>query len=56
MWLGDDFCPNFHFVGNKVHKNLENEIKNIQHADDMTLAVRDTDSLTHAVKTINELL
>ena len=37
-----------------TNKNLENEIKNIQHADDMTLAVRDTDSLTHAVKTINE--
>jgi hypothetical protein len=37
-----------------TNKNLENEIKNNQHADDMTLTLSDTDSLIHAVKIINE--
>jgi hypothetical protein len=37
-----------------TNKNLENEIKYIQHADDMPLALRDTYYHIHDVKTINE--
>lgn len=34
-------------------KNLEKEIKNIQHADDMTLSLKNIDSLKQAIKTID---
>lgn len=34
-------------------KNSEKEIKNIQHADDMTLSLKNIDSLKQAIKTID---
>ncbi len=34
------------------HRNSDKEIKNIQHADDMTLTLKNIESLAHAIDTI----
>ena len=36
--------------------NMEKEIKNIQHADDLTVALKDTLSLKNTIETIHEIL
>lgn len=43
---------------NSIHgftsKNLQDEIKNVQHADDMTVTLGDIESMKHAIDTIDK--